>query len=271
LASHLCQNGQYYIIAFDMPGHGFSDKTSHPMLYTIKSFVFSIRRVVEFFRLKNYMILAHSFGCTLTTLYTACYPEDIRQLLFVDFAFDFSVTCEDPIVCWRECIDKYVKASSSETSTPDNNNNNNKIRPELTTDLAVEILLKANKNLDSDAAKTLLERGLMKKSDGKLAFSRDAGLGEFLPIRFHFSEFKSLREHIVPKIKCPILAVYACPCPYGDKSHETVVSILDDIERASHVSVTETRFDGVTHHFHMIEAKATSDIILNYLLDNNKL
>jgi pimeloyl-ACP methyl ester carboxylesterase len=65
LAPFLTQSNEYYLIAIDLPGMGFSSKIPNGIPYTTKFFVMSLRRVVLHFNLSKFLFLCHSFGCSL--------------------------------------------------------------------------------------------------------------------------------------------------------------------------------------------------------------
>jgi pimeloyl-ACP methyl ester carboxylesterase len=58
----------YFIIALDLPGHGFSSHINSGIPYTPKLLVSSLRRVVKYFGLNNFILLSHSYGCFLSIL-----------------------------------------------------------------------------------------------------------------------------------------------------------------------------------------------------------
>lgn len=68
LAPILCASKEYHVIAVDLPGQGLSSKISDPMLYNLKTFLYSIRKIVLHLNLKKFIFLTHSFGCTLATM-----------------------------------------------------------------------------------------------------------------------------------------------------------------------------------------------------------
>jgi len=68
LARHLCVSNEYYMIAIDYPGHGLSSKLNDPLLYTLRTFVLAVRKVVVDLNLNNFVFLTHSFGCTLAMM-----------------------------------------------------------------------------------------------------------------------------------------------------------------------------------------------------------
>ena len=65
LVKYLCATKEYYMIALDLPGHGLSSKISEPLLFNFRTYIFSVRKTVEFLNLKTFVFLTHSFGCTL--------------------------------------------------------------------------------------------------------------------------------------------------------------------------------------------------------------
>ena len=68
LAKYLCETKEYYMIAVDSIGHGLSSQLNNPILFNFKTFILSIRKIVEFLNLKNFIFLTHSFGCTLSLM-----------------------------------------------------------------------------------------------------------------------------------------------------------------------------------------------------------
>jgi pimeloyl-ACP methyl ester carboxylesterase len=65
LAPFLCESNQYHLICIDLPGQGLSSKIADPMLYSLKTFIFCIRKIILDLDLKDFIFMGHSFGCTL--------------------------------------------------------------------------------------------------------------------------------------------------------------------------------------------------------------
>ena len=59
------KTNDFFLIAIDLPGQGMSSKIGDPYLYNFKTFILSVRKVVVYLNLKNFIFLTHSFGCTL--------------------------------------------------------------------------------------------------------------------------------------------------------------------------------------------------------------
>lgn len=62
IAPYLTQSNEYYMIAIDFPGHGFSSKLPDGIPYTPKLFVSFVRRAVRHLDLKKFFFLCHSYG-----------------------------------------------------------------------------------------------------------------------------------------------------------------------------------------------------------------
>ncbi len=61
LSHYLTKHG-YYVISVDLPGHGFSSHLPNGIQYTPKIVLTAIRRVINYFHLKHYVLLGHSYG-----------------------------------------------------------------------------------------------------------------------------------------------------------------------------------------------------------------
>ena len=62
LAPYMCENNDYYLISIDLPGHGLSSGLPDGIPYTPKLFLSAVRRVVQYFNLKHFIFLCHSYG-----------------------------------------------------------------------------------------------------------------------------------------------------------------------------------------------------------------
>ena len=174
--------------------------------------------------------------------------------------FDLNVSNESLATTYKESIEKILQSDANGAQSLKNTT----ASVELTYESALERLLKANKHLDELSAKIMLERSL-KFEDGKLEFSRDIGVPKFMPIRYHFSEFLSMRESIVKNINSPILHVYAHPYAYGEITFNFVSDLIESIRVNSKNRTELVKMDNVTHHFHMIHPHAVSKFILGFL------
>ncbi len=77
--------------------------------------------------------------------------------------------------------------------------------------------MEANKHIDENAAKILLERGLILNKHNKYEYSRDIKLVTGLSMRDYHSEYVGIYECLFEKLKSPVLLIYAVPAPYGEE------------------------------------------------------
>ena len=81
----------YYLIAVDLPGMGFSSKIPDGLPYTLKFYLMAIRRVVLYFKLENFFLLAHSFGGSLAMSVNLSFLYKKSFLFKVNFFNIFSM------------------------------------------------------------------------------------------------------------------------------------------------------------------------------------
>jgi len=71
---------EFWLIAPDLPGFGFSESTEP---YTLPHLVEWLASFREALNLPPMMLVGHSFGGALAAGYTIAYPDDVRRLLLI--------------------------------------------------------------------------------------------------------------------------------------------------------------------------------------------
>ena len=184
----------------------------------------------------------------------ACFPDNFKATILLDFVFDLSASNERLSTTYKESIDKLLE---NESSTAKSEN--------LTYEKALERILKANRHIDELSGKILLERSLTYENEC-LEFSRDPGVPKYFPIRFHLSQFMSMRECIGKNVNTPILHIYVYPYAYGEKTFSFVVEMLEAIRASSRKKLEHIQFDeSDSHHFHMRRPSSVAKLILRFL------
>lgn len=262
IAQYLTKSNDYYIIAIDLPGHGFSSHMP-TRIYNFKVFIICMRRVIKYFNLNSVNLLAHSFGCTLSLLYASCFPDEIDSIMLIDFALTYKNRMSTLIMpkLWNVGIDNLLEF---EYDSQLQESNSNKV---LTKELALEILLRANKNLDENAASILLERGLIER-DGKLQFSRDIRAKNQVNAPDMYTDFHVVRDSLKSYLKCPLLFITCVPATFGEKSYERTIRFFLSLKH-DHL-IKHVKLEG-NHHLHMIKPEPTANVILEFLNNNKKL
>ena len=79
----------YHVRALDLRGHGDSDQVDPPS-YTYADYAADIDKVVQALDLRDFVIIGHSMGGTVSLLYAAKYPERVKALIVVDSTVNLS-------------------------------------------------------------------------------------------------------------------------------------------------------------------------------------
>ncbi|RNA00232.1 putative serine hydrolase [Brachionus plicatilis] len=260
LAPFICQNDEFYIIALDLPGHGFSSKLPDGIPYTPKLFLASVRRVIRHFGINEFYFMCHSYGIHLSILYNIVFKNEVKALVSLDWIFSLpGYKIENYGDLWKTGIDGLIDIENKEKTK------NDAVQPKtLTKELAVSILMKYNNHLDEDSAKILIERALVKKENGRFEFSRDIRVKQTVSMFDHYLDMSYLLPEIIKGIDVPWLMIHADPPAYGERPATTTMNFMKQIEKNSKTSIQYEVFKG-THHFHMIQPKETAEIILKFI------
>jgi hypothetical protein len=127
----------------------------------------------------------------------------------------------------------------------------------------IDSLVKANPNLDEAAARCLLERALIERSDGRLEFARDIRVKKVMSLRDHYVDFMMLFPEISVRLKAAALVVHALPPYYGENSLQSTYKLLSGINQHSKSHIDFLTISG-THHVHMLKPRETAALVLDF-------
>jgi hypothetical protein len=85
-----------------------------------------------------------------------------------------------------------------------------------------------------------------------------------MSIRDHYLDFVVLFPEVKKYLAAPSLMIHANPPSYGKQSLDDTLGLIDQINSDSKTKVKKLVFEG-THHFHMINPRETSVMILEFL------
>lgn len=71
---------QYFLVAPDIPGFGFSDNTDP---YTLDHLIEWLASFIDQLQLESLTMVGHSFGGVLASAYSLSYPEDVSKLVLL--------------------------------------------------------------------------------------------------------------------------------------------------------------------------------------------
>ncbi|XP_049788992.1 serine hydrolase-like protein [Schistocerca nitens] len=184
----------FYIVCIDLPGHGCSSHFPPGFVLHYMDYILSVRRVVDFFKWKQFYFLGHSYGAQLGAYFSAFWPEHIIKLVMLDAISTF---------VYSDFMDRFPVSSSRLLNME--NRIAKKQPPAYSFEEALQRMLESRiSKLTDDAAKTLIMRSLVKRNNG-VGFSTDQ--------RLKFAAWvpwgPEQNVNILQRIRCPQLIVLA--------------------------------------------------------------
>lgn len=79
----------YHVMALDLRGHGDSDPVD-PSSYTYANYAADIDKAVHALGLRDFVLIGHSMGGTVSLLYAVTYPGRVKKLIVVDSIINLS-------------------------------------------------------------------------------------------------------------------------------------------------------------------------------------
>ncbi|KAK5649153.1 hypothetical protein RI129_004045 [Pyrocoelia pectoralis] len=74
----------FHYVVVDLPGHGKSSHFPKNIIVNYWNYILAIRLVVRFLNETPIILLGHSFGGSLLTVYTQLYPNEVSKLILID-------------------------------------------------------------------------------------------------------------------------------------------------------------------------------------------
>ena len=109
----------YRVVRFDMPGHGLSDRLP-PELALPEPHADVTEQIVNQLKLKDFVIVGHSFGGDTATRYVLKYPGKAAAMVLIGpggFRQDFEVEQGAPVVdAWQYSIGRWLLTYTGDTS-----------------------------------------------------------------------------------------------------------------------------------------------------------
>lgn len=226
----------FSLLAVDIPGHGLSSHLPPFQTYSFYSSAAVIRRIKKYFDFDNLSLLGHSGGSAMCFIYSSLYPEDVHSYFGIDYllyAYKDELKRAEKV---GKLIDKKILLSFRDPTKAKS----------YTEEEAIRTWVTATKgSLTESTAKILMERGVFKVANSKVAFSRDGRLKTPDLSSINVAQAHSLAENI----KCNVCIVKAKESKLFDGGIKYCPDILNIIEKNAK-SFYFHKLDG-NHHLHM--------------------
>ncbi|XP_013783557.2 serine hydrolase-like protein [Limulus polyphemus] len=183
------------IVALDFPGHGLSSHKPRGVIYEFAHFLVDIKRVVDFFSWKKFIIMGHSMGGGLGLLFASIYPVLVEKVISIDITKPVIVPDDDVAYQALHTIDQQLVFEKKQSP------------PVYTPDKALQRLINGLQNhVTEESAKLLMRRGTSRSSNKKgVIFNRDVSINNISV----FSLTKQLHKSILENLNCELLIIKA--------------------------------------------------------------
>ena len=232
----------YYILALDLTGHGLSSHRNQGAHYHLIDFVYDLHEWVDSQAWPSFILMGHSMGGIISTLYASCFPEHVSQLISIESFGPMTKDTQSSPTQLRDSILSRLKAQQSEAKHP--------ISIERTVAARVKV-----GDINIESARLLISRNI-REENGQLFFTTDRRLRTISSLRITESQ----AEAFMRNIQCPTLVIM------GSKGYESMRSILQKrLDWIENLSIAEC---AGYHHLHMDNPQPVADKIVDFLNDN---
>lgn len=184
-------DGHYYIVAIDLPGHGFSTHFPAGLPLSFLNFVLAIAYVVKELSWDKFLYLSHSLGGQIGAFFTALFPHYIEKLVIIDHILPRSHSPGQLTAAISDYMRSFMSLEKRlKNGTP----------PTYSYDQVLEKLTNRDSVLTTEAAKIVLERSLIKMPGG-YSFCMD----QRMKLPFFPTLTVELAKEVYVNIKCPTL------------------------------------------------------------------
>jgi len=142
------------LIALDLMGHGFSDHRPDAMPYYIWDNVADVVAVLDEMGIDKANLLGHSMGASIATLLAGCYPARVARLCLVEGIAPLVYEPSQLPQLMAEAIDKRRRMR------------NRRLKPWPDMEAVVQARVDGRWPVSEQAARWLVERGVVQKNDG---------------------------------------------------------------------------------------------------------
>jgi pimeloyl-ACP methyl ester carboxylesterase len=229
----------YYIVALDVTGHGNSDHRPAGNHYHLMDFVHDLHELVESQGWQSFILLGHSMGGIIATLYASCFNEKIIKLISIESFGPMTKEAATSPKQLRDSIESRIKANKSAARHPSGLQH------------TVAARAKAG-DMSLSSAGLLVERNVEHK-DGQYYFKTDRSLRTFSSLRITEEQAEAFMRNIT----CPMLVVH------GDQGFESMRTAFE--HRQNWVTqLTAVECIG-HHHVHMDNPQVVAHAICAFL------
>lgn len=222
---------------------------------------------------KKFTIIGHSLGAGLGLYYASLFPDDVDEVILLDFMKPRTITPKQLLLNTAETIDQFISSvqsqspySSPKSNRTTQNKTSDKGQVIVSQETAIIATIEAHKNLGfltRDDAACLLKRSTVAVSTppNSVIYSRDLRLQSMLSMRDNWE----INKLIFSGLKCHVISIlskrglYAVDECFKDKM-DAMEEFLRSTAASYHIQWLET-----DHFLHINKPKETAYIINKFL------
>jgi pimeloyl-ACP methyl ester carboxylesterase len=229
----------YYILAIDITGHGLSSHRSNGAHYHLIDFVYDLHELVESQGWQSFILMGHSMGGIIATIYAGCFPEHVSKLISIESFGPMTKDTQSSPTQLRDSIQNRLKAQRSEAKHP----------------RSIERTVEARSmvgDIKLESARLLITRNI-REENGQFYFTTDRRLRTFSSLRMTDSQ----AEAFMRNIQCETLVIT------GSQGYQSMRATLNKrTDWVEHLIMAEC--EGY-HHLHMDNPQPVADKIVRFL------
>jgi pimeloyl-ACP methyl ester carboxylesterase len=183
-------DGKYHLVAFDLRGHGDSDRVGAGGYYHFADYLADLDELVELVGRTRVSLVGHSLGGSLAAYFTGTFPSRVHKLAMLEGLGPPQNADFDPqrvaawLSAWKKTREKPERALASVAE-------------------ATERLCQRDPKLDRALAARLAEHGTRREADGTLRWKHDPVHLTPAPYGYRVEA----AERFWQRITCPVLLV----------------------------------------------------------------
>ena len=230
----------YHIVAVDLPGHGLSPHKPKGSRYHYLDYVNDIYEIIKHFGWKKVILMGHSMGAGISTLYAGIFPHQIHKLILIEGIGPLVSKPEKSPENLRKAITQFQLLTSKKPV-------------EYKTRALAELVRKKAGDMSKSAVKIMGNRGI-KKTESGYSWRSDLRLKSKSPIQYteeHVTQF-------LKKIKTETLLIQG--------AQSELHRLVPTTQRCLNVKHIQTIVLQGGHHVHMDNPEHVAESIISFLI-----
>lgn len=229
----------YQLLAIDLPGHGLSEHRSPDAHYHLVDWVQDIHELLSLLPEQEVILLGHSMGGIVSSLYASSFPEKVKAFISIEAAGPLVEEASSSPEQLRKSVLSRIAIGDKQARHPQD------------LEQAIQARLMAGAMLP-ESAELLVKRNILETNQG-LEWRSDRRLRTISSLRMTQDQ----AEAFLSSIHCPVLLIH------GDEGFEKIkrnLNLRKDWLKKLEIKQVEGR-----HHLHMDNPGQTFDCIQSFL------